>query len=246
MLKKLYVFSFFLFAYGHSLDAQTLMANTYNNLFLGDFSVGAIYSCPPDPDFSITLDQNLIPYVNGITLVAVITALNNPQPSSTYTTYGPVSVGDTLPFDTTTSYPIWLYSGGSIEFEYRAVGVPTEVGEAYYCDFEIFATLGWCNNNVILTPIAGQDCQVLPFNSIAEGAGQGWELYPTPSHGPLRLSHKDGRTKWEQADLYDIQGRLIRHWEEGEMLSTEGLETGMYFLKFEALEEEFVMRTLVE
>ncbi len=247
MRKNLYVLTLFLFAFSHSLDAQVLMANTYNNLLLGNWGVTASpYGCTPDPDFNIVVDPNLVPYANGITLVAVITGLNNPQPMSTFTSYGPVAVGDTLPFDTTLSYPIWLYSGGNIDFEYRAVGVATEVNEAYHCDLEVSATLAWCNNNVILMPTSTADCQVQPFNSISNGTDSGWELYPIPSHGPLRLAHKDGMTKWEQAELYDLEGRLLRQWGEGELLSTEGLNSGVYFLKFDALGEEYVLRTLVE
>lgn len=246
MLKKLYVFSLLLIAYGYSLSAQGLIANTYNNLLLMPFNVNSIASCAPDPDFSITVDASLIPYANGVEIVAVITSMNSPQPNSIYTSYGPLSIGDTLPFDTTLSYPIYFFAGGGIAFEYRAVGVPVEVGESYDCGLSAQATLGTCNNVVLLMGSSTLDCEVLPFNSIQDGADNGWELYPSPSQGPLRLAHKDGRTKWESAELFDLQGRLLNHWEDGEELSTDGLEKGIYFLKFESLGEESVMRVLVD
>ncbi len=246
MFRKFYLL-ILVFACHLSLSAQQppLIANTYNDIFLGDFmATGG--GCAPDPDYNITVEPTLVPYANGVTLVAVITGLNTTQPNSTYTSYGLLNVGDTLPFDTTLGYPIWLYSGGTIEFEYRAIGVPTEVGESYYCDLGIIATLGACNNNIILQPNSTPDCEVLPVNSIAEGLGQGWEIYPVPSHGPLRLNHEDGLTQWESVDLFDLQGRKLRHWEEAEEMSTSGLTVGVYFLKIQAMGEESIMRILVD
>ena len=248
MSKNFYVLFLLATAYCTSLNAQMppIIANTYNNVFLGNWSVSG-GNCAPDPDFNITLGQDMVPFLNGVDIVAVVTNLTQPQPNSIQSSYGPMAVGDTLPFDTTLAYPVWMWAGGTIEFEYRAVGIPMETGEKYPCDLTVVATLAWCNNNVFLDDVYSNDsCEVLPFNSVTDGAGMGWELYPIPSHGPLRLSHKDGQTQWEMADLYDLQGRQLRHWEAEDELSTAGLKTGVYFLKFQALGEESVMRVLVE
>jgi|GEM_PF-3913854 len=248
MQKKLYLLVGILVLLANTSSAQVnLVAGTYNDVLLESFSSTSQAVCDTNPDFSMIVDSSLIPYVDGMTVMMVITGITQPQPNSIFTDYGPVSNGDIIPFDTAAAYEFFFPAGGSLQWELRAMGIPTTVGDTVPCFYEIQATLGFCNNTITLQPAFGSStCEVMPNASLEDGRSLGWEVYPNPSYGLLRLQHKDGISQWEAAELFDLQGRSIRKWRSGEEISTEGVESGTYFLKAYDQERPFVFRIIVE
>lgn len=249
MLKSLFLIAVLALLSIQTTKAQvvTLTEGIYNNVLLDTGTYTRATDCQGIPDVYIGVDPVLLPLATGMTVVAVITNVNAAQPNSFTTTTGPIAVGDTLPFDTTGSYPVYMTSAGSFSLEWRAVGIPTVSVEPHFCEFITLLTASACNNGFQLSTMNSvPQCSVEAPLGIHLPGLDAWDLYPVPASGPMKLVSRAGNIQWTQADLFDIQGRKLRSWTEGEEMSVEGLDAGVYFLKFEAQGQESVKRLSVE
>lgn len=75
---------------------------------------------------------------------------------------------------------------------------------------------------------------------------QGWQLAPNPATDKLYIMSK---YPWQEAALFDPQGRQIRQWQKNAVpcrheLNISGIAPGLYFLKVDA-EQPVVMRVVV-
>lgn len=246
MFKRFTLFALLLVCATSQIKSQSLAVGQYANVLLDSFTYWG-GNCAPQFDFQLFPDSVFMPVATGVDLYAVVTEVNTNMPNSLLSSYGVVATGDTLPFDTTHTYPFTFYSGGYVKIEYRAIGTPTIVGEGYHCSSELGLTLANCGNAAYLWPISPTpDCQVQPMNAIENPLGKGWELYPVPVREAFRLRHVDGLTTWTEVKLRDVQGRVLRRWKEGEMMMGNGLPPGVYLLEIDSPEGRSVKRFLIE
>lgn len=217
------------------------------NVLIDSLTYFSNAECPPDFDFELWPDSAFLPFATGVRLYAVVTDLSLQFPNSLSSSYGSVAVGDTLPFDTTRSYPFTFWSPGYVSIEFRAIGTPLVGGEVYPCGHELALTLAWCTNVAYLWPDSPPStCQVQPMNSVAEALSGGWKLFPVPAAGRFQVRNADGISLWTAIDLLDLNGRRLRHWGEGEDLDASGLAPGMYLLALESASGRAVLRFLVD
>lgn len=249
MLRSLFLIAVFALLSIQSTKAQaiTLTEGIYNNVLLDTGAYLRVTDCQGVPDVYIGVDPIILPLATGITVVAVITDVNAAQPNSFTTTTGPIAVGDTLPFDTTSSYPIYMASAGSFSLEWRAIGTPTVSVEPHFCEFSTLLTASPCNNGYQLaTQNSVPQCSVESPLGIYQPGWETWDLYPVPATSTMKLIQRNGNAQWTHANLFDVQGKKLRSWEEGEEMSVEGLDAGVYFLKFGALGQEATKRVLIK
>ena len=229
-----------------SQSIPQLVQGVYVDAVIDSVSYYSSGYCAPQMDFELWPDSAFLPIATGVELYALVTDLNM-QFGYVASSYGNVAVGDTLPFDTTRSYPFTFAGIGNLTVQYRLKGTPTVPGEAYHCNHELALTLANCGNAAYLWTLdPNPACQVQPFNSISERLGRAWTLYPVPAQGSFQLRHEDGLTQWEQVVLRDLQGRKLRTWEAGEMLNAEGFARGVYLVEIDSPEGRTVKRLQIE
>ena len=216
------------------------------NQSVGEFNYGAVTDCSTSFDFAWVLDSVLNPLATGLEVVVVIDSILAP-PNSVYASGNPLAVGDTIRFDTSLSIPVNYFAGGSMKFDWRVFGTPTNVGEEYPCSLEVQATLGFCFNTIALIGYqVGDTCTVDVSNSVAPPRGTEWQISPVPAREVLRIAHPSGWLEWESVDLLDLQGRQIRHWQAGDRLEVLGIPAGSYFLRITSPEGLETRRILLE
>ncbi len=235
-----------IFYSGHSQTiTPQLVAGQPVNAFMGGFNINRVTDCSPSYDFAWTVDSTQNPFVSGVDFVVVVTDITAPS-NSIIVSGNPVSIGDTIRFDTANIVPVYMFAPGGIEFEYRLLGTPTTVGENYVCDNELAATLGFCSNSIIVMPLSQDTCEVETANSVVDPLRQGWDIYPNPAQSSLQLRSRHGHGEWTAVELWDLQGRMVREWESGEMIQLDEVKGGMYFVKIRSFEGEELQRLLIE
>jgi len=92
--------------------------------------------------------------------------------------------------------------------------------------------------------------QLAPFGCTATAVLQAreemWKVFPNPSGG--RIFVRDEQGNLNRICLYELQGRLLKTWEMNSgaaLLELEGIPAGVYLLKMESRDAEFVIKKIV-
>ena len=170
-------------------------------------------TCDTLHDIRVSLNNNLIPVVQGVEIKLVVTQLTTP-PDSVYTLEnGIVHLFDTLAFSSTANshYTFYSSSVGCYMFKLIINGIPTTPFETYPCFLQSICTL----------PLCGADCDYAGFPppcTVDDFVGVGeiqkntfnLTVHPNPvTDNIFKLSYHLPANKIVSLLILDNTGRLV-------------------------------------
>lgn len=187
--------------------------------------------CTPGTDY--TFDHPPSPTA-GVAYVMKITTMDPPTGSLTlFPDAITLALGDEFVFTTSGEHAVVLAAGtASAVAEFRAIGIPTQAGQAHVCgeNPNWISNLGICPDG--LTPVVILGCTVQEgLTSIGESLNNAGIQWPVPSNGH-QLMLTPASADMEELLILDLQGRVVRSRRFSGMVAMElgDLVDGAYLL----------------
>ncbi len=246
MNKFIFILIILLSASSIKLVGQNYALGQEVNDTIMSYNYGTIDYCYPDPDISLQINSNLIPFATGLQVKIVIDDII-PDSGIIGTSNGIyLNIGDELLFnDTILSHPIYFFLASEIKFSYVVTGMPSVLGEHYYCSVDSLFTFANCNNWFEVYPDDNTpNCQITMTSNVEDKPLKRINVYPNPFRDFLKIDPVDSIQKIE---VFDINGNMLLYKKgisNNQEIDFSNFGKGIYFIKIITIDSISIERVL--
>lgn len=174
-------------------QAQQYYVGVPVNQTLSSWSIADLNSCYPQ--YAVDVYIGTSPYVTGVKLAFIITAINATAASVNTSPGSIIAVGDTLLLPSGSingGYQFFFASGGSASMDLIAYGTPQIANEQYDCPLnQALYTISPCQKKIHIQSLGGT-CNVTQATYVQPVSNEHEiSIYPNPSNGIFTIETKE-------------------------------------------------------